>query len=279
MGRSIHIGIVSRNNDPERLGRIRVKCQTLAGARTELPQWVKPCFPFTSSKSAGWFFVPEVGSEVELEVLEGTDSDETYGESFIASPDIHYRAGLYSAANPLPDEFQEHYPKRRGLRTPSGHLLILDDEDGMVKLSKAQNGTADDVYLEMAAGASNAVLKASQVLLGAADAVEQAVLGTTYRAEEGALNAKLTTHFTTISAQMAVLGTALATAGAALTAAGPQLILLPSGGASVAAAGAALVTASAAAVAMGTVSGQAATDIATFEGRAPDYLSNTTKSK
>lgn len=133
MSIEIHRAIVSRNDDPKKQGRIRVKCQTLAGADVELPQWIKPLPFFTShglksGEGAGWFGVPEVKSEVEIEVNVSSPDDETAYETFISAPDMHYRCVLYSAASPLPEEFKTNYPNRRGLRTPSGHLLIFDDK-------------------------------------------------------------------------------------------------------------------------------------------------------
>lgn len=133
MAIEIHKAIVSRVNDPQKQGRIRVKCQSLAAAGVELPIWVKPIFAFSShgladGEGSGWFAVPEPGSEVEIEVNVGDSGDETAGETFISHPDIHYRAAMYSSAQPLPAEFQTNYPHRRGLRTPSGHVLVFDDE-------------------------------------------------------------------------------------------------------------------------------------------------------
>jgi hypothetical protein len=163
----IHKGIVSRNNDPEKRGRIRVKSQTLAGANVELPFWVEPCFPFTSAKSAGWFAVPDVGSVVELEVVISSPTDETFGESFIAHPDVHYRAGLYSAANPPPPELLVNYPRRRGMKTAAGHLLVFDDTKGK-ELLQLMSALGDFLQFDKD---SKATLKAVSILLDAGQTI------------------------------------------------------------------------------------------------------------
>jgi hypothetical protein len=128
--KEIHIGIVSRTNDPQQIGRIRVKCRTLARADVELPYWVRPIVPF-SGKGHGWFHVPAPGDVVDLEVCTRDDSDETYGETFMLTPDMRYRAAEYDAnLMPIGEEFKVNYPHRRGLKTKQGHLILFDDKPG-----------------------------------------------------------------------------------------------------------------------------------------------------
>lgn len=160
--REIYTAIVSRTNDPEKRGRIRVKCQSLAGANVELPFWCEPCFPFISAGGFGWFFVPDVGSEVEIEVVTSSRDDEIPGESFISNPDVHYRAGLYSQNNPVPTELQTNYPRRRGFKTPSGHLLVMDDTNGS-ELLLLQSAIGS--FLQMDKNGT-ATLEASSILMG-----------------------------------------------------------------------------------------------------------------
>lgn len=127
--KEIHIAVVSRNNDPEQLGRIRVKCRTLARADVELPYWVRPIVPF-SGKGHGWFHVPAPGDVVDVEVAVSDDTDETHGETFLLTPDMRYRAAEYDSNRPIGEEFKTNYPHRRGIKTKAGHLLLFDDKSG-----------------------------------------------------------------------------------------------------------------------------------------------------
>jgi hypothetical protein len=83
----------------------------------EYPKWAEPAFPFVSKNSAVFFFVPDVEMPVEIEF----DPEEEIPR---------YRAGVITNENPLDDKFKKNYPHRRGINTPSGHILIFDDKDG-----------------------------------------------------------------------------------------------------------------------------------------------------
>lgn len=135
--REVYKAIVSRNNDPQRLGRIRVTCQALAEYNAELPYWIEPIPHSTSRGGFGWFSVPETGSEVEIEVVTSDTSDETFHESFVTNPDAHYRSAPFDATtvNPVPKEFKDNYPHRHGVKTPGGHTLVFDASAGTVTIA------------------------------------------------------------------------------------------------------------------------------------------------
>jgi len=127
---TIQIGVVTNVEDPEQRGRIKARCPGLVRTDRELPYWIEPCFPYVSSKLAGWFFPPDEGDQVELEVTDSMKSDEMPGESSLVAPNARYRAALYNEAQQLPDDFKTNYPKRRGIRTPAGNILLFDDTEG-----------------------------------------------------------------------------------------------------------------------------------------------------
>jgi len=121
---------VTNVDDPQQIGRVKVKCPGLVRSDRELPYWVAPTFPYVGAKACGWFFPPDVGDQVEIEVSEASKSDEIPGETSISAPNARYRAYLYNDSQQLPDEFKENYPKRRGVKTPSGHIFLFDDTEG-----------------------------------------------------------------------------------------------------------------------------------------------------
>lgn len=146
----VHVGVVTDNVDPEQRGRIRVRCDTLAGTDTELPDFVDPVFPYLAgdgqTTTAGWCFIPDVGVAVELEIATSSPRDETTGAISFDAPAIRWRACVFArGGDTVSPEFIQNYPNRRGIVTGAGHALIFDDtaNDPEVKLSQANaDGTS-----------------------------------------------------------------------------------------------------------------------------------------
>jgi hypothetical protein len=136
MGWARYEAVVSNNADPDKLGRIQVVCDHLAGAGKTLPFWVEPA-GFSSSRgrddttAAGWFGVPEKGSRVTIEVLEAHPTDRSRMESIVTNPVARYHPGPLSKLAPPGSDFTgAAYPSIRGYRSPSGHVLLFDDSAG-----------------------------------------------------------------------------------------------------------------------------------------------------
>lgn len=122
-------------------GRIKVTCIGLMGdEESEVPVWVEPALDW------GWFYIPDIGEIVEVEVVAGTDHDESFGQSSIDQLDLRWRGKRFYTTgegtvgdadqDPAVDarkvhaEFLTNYGKRRGFATPWGHILFFDDTDG-----------------------------------------------------------------------------------------------------------------------------------------------------
>jgi len=131
--------VVTANNDDEQRGRIRIACVALLGdEESELPMWVEPILDW------GWFFIPDIGEQVEIEVVTGTDQDEQYSQASIDNLDIKWRGQRYygnedneeghdpTVIHPMFTE--ENYGKRRGFATPFGHVMMFDDTGDAPKL-------------------------------------------------------------------------------------------------------------------------------------------------
>jgi hypothetical protein len=129
---------VTNNEDDLYRGRIKVVCSGLLGDEdSELPMWVEPKFDW------GWFYVPNVGDIVEIEVKTQSDEDESYGQTSIDNLDPHWTGKtLYTndsmdepsnEPRPVPEDFKKNY-KRRGFATPNGHIMYFDDTKGEEKV-------------------------------------------------------------------------------------------------------------------------------------------------
>lgn len=147
--REVHYGIVSDNADPEMRGRVRVRCGTLVPDDTEWPDWVEPLFAYLSSSDqnktdGGWFFIPDIGVVVELEVAVTSARDEVPGQTSIDAPDIRWRACVWAhGEDVIPDEFATNYPDRRGFKTGRGHIFLFDDTEDSELFKLLVHGSAD----------------------------------------------------------------------------------------------------------------------------------------
>lgn len=132
---------VTKNDDPEKRGRIKVKSLELLGTEgVELPIWIEP------SPLWGWFVVPDIGEEVAIEAELATQQAEVAGQGWLDNPRLRWTGRRYQsqqgeAPRPPNERFTEaNYGKRRGFATPAGHVLLFDDTEGkeQVTLSWAQ---------------------------------------------------------------------------------------------------------------------------------------------
>jgi len=175
---------VTANNDDEKRGRIRVACVELLGDDdADLPMWVEPIFDW------GWFFVPDVGEIVELEVTASSDMDESFLQASIDQLNVKWRGQRYygneEADVPTvihPFFSEENYGKRRGFATPFGHIIMFDDTEGSpkVNLTWASETQAADAE------------KISQILIDTDGTIKLSVLGKhTIHLKENEIEVKL----------------------------------------------------------------------------------------
>jgi len=109
------IGVVTDNNDPDKLGRVRV--ETKWGSLTP---WLRVMNNYAGKGGAegvtGTYFTPEIGDEVRLEFEQG-------------NPDRPYVSGSHYHGSIAPD-FADADNNLKAIKTRSGHKLIFDDKDG-----------------------------------------------------------------------------------------------------------------------------------------------------
>jgi uncharacterized protein involved in type VI secretion and phage assembly len=108
-------GIVSDNQDPMMLGRVKARVPDVLGDRES--GWAMPCLPFGGSQM-GLHGLPSVGAGVWIEFEHG-------------DPDYPVWVGCWWGAQPdVPTALLSPPYKKTLLRTEGGHAITLDDTPG-----------------------------------------------------------------------------------------------------------------------------------------------------
>ena len=95
-------------------GKFYFKSETLSGG-IEYPIPIEVRFPLAGPSGEGFFWVPQVGSLVELEIDKANEH---------ALPKLV--GYLYNTEDDIAEEFKINYPYRMGFRSRSGHIWLWD---------------------------------------------------------------------------------------------------------------------------------------------------------
>jgi len=110
-------GFVADNEDPLGKGRLKLKIPSVLGSDA-VSDWALPCLPFGGTTDTGMFFVPDVDAQLWVEFEEG---------------DVHrpiWVGVFWQTQDDVPEEAQVTPPTTRIIKTPGGHRLQFDDEEG-----------------------------------------------------------------------------------------------------------------------------------------------------
>lgn len=164
-------GIVVANNDPRKLGRLRVWVPSLFPTEGDavpgedspcVTDWAWPCLPFGGSAGHGMFFVPEKLSKVWVEYEEGNIDSPIWVGVFWSAP---------GGASEIPSEAQamdDNQPRVRVLKTSSGHVLEFCDKDGKETIAlRHKDGAA--LYFDEKGGVTISNKQGTFVYLNAKD--------------------------------------------------------------------------------------------------------------
>ena len=130
-------GIVVDNNDPEKLGRLKVKVPSVLG-NDVVTGWAMPCLPYGGAKDQGFFFIPEERSGVWVEFEAGDLEFPIWVGTYWAKP---------GGNSEVPKEAQVSPPTNRVVKTPSGHMIEFDDTSGSQKI-KLTDKAGNNILLD-----------------------------------------------------------------------------------------------------------------------------------
>ena len=113
-------GIVTDNDDPLKMGRIKARVQDVLG--DEQSGWALPCAPF-GGDSMGFFALPSVDARVWIEFEQGDADFPIWSGCWWGSQDE------------MPDVLANDANKKVLIQTEGGHFILLDDSnDGEITI-------------------------------------------------------------------------------------------------------------------------------------------------
>lgn len=123
----IYFAVVTQNQDPEKLERIKVRLPWLDGGDTDQTEWAQLATPMEGNKF-GWYSLPDVDDVVAVAFMAGD----------IKRPVI--LGGVWSKKDPPPEVNEGGKNDFRGYTSRTGHRMILDDSSN-VKVVFADKST------------------------------------------------------------------------------------------------------------------------------------------
>lgn len=113
----IYPGTVDTNEDPEFLGRIKIKVGVLGDEY--VTEWAFPA-SMVGGSGSGLYMPPDVDASVQVMFLDGDPEVPVYFGGFWSAPD---------GVSEVPEEFQREIPTNRGYKSPGGHIWEVDDAE------------------------------------------------------------------------------------------------------------------------------------------------------
>jgi uncharacterized protein involved in type VI secretion and phage assembly len=132
------VAIVTNNQDPDSLGRVKVKFPWLSD--TEESHWARVAAPM-AGKERGAYFLPEVEDEVLVAFEHG-------------DPRFPYVLGaLWNGKDAPPEANGDGKNNVRVIKSRSGHLIKLNDEDGKETIEIVDKSGKNSIKVDTAANA------------------------------------------------------------------------------------------------------------------------------
>jgi hypothetical protein len=122
-------GFVVDNQDPARLGRLRVRVPSVLGTDV-VTGWATPCVPYGGAAGQGFLFIPERDAGVWVEFEEGDLEFPVWVGTFWSKPDAESELPTPNEADGSSQKDVQDPPTRKVIKTLRGHTLQFEDADG-----------------------------------------------------------------------------------------------------------------------------------------------------
>jgi uncharacterized protein involved in type VI secretion and phage assembly len=131
----VAVGLVTNNQDPEGLGRVKVKYPWLGD--DDESYWARIVVPMAGNDRGTWF-LPEVDDEVLIAFDQG-------------SLDFPYVLGaLWNGKDKPPESNSDGKNNHRTIKSRSGHIIRMDDTDGSEKLEIIDKSGNNKIVIDSA---------------------------------------------------------------------------------------------------------------------------------
>lgn len=131
----VTVGVVTNNQDPDGLGRVKVRFPWLSGE--DESHWARVAAPM-AGKERGIYFLPEVEDEVLVAFEHG-------------DPRFPYVLGaLWNGKDAPPAKNDDGKNNLRVIKSRSGHIIRLSDEDGKEKIEIIDKSEKNSVVIDTA---------------------------------------------------------------------------------------------------------------------------------
>ena len=127
------IGIVTNNQDPDKLGRIKVKFPWLS--EEEESAWARVA-SLSAGKEKGFFFLPEVDDEVLVAFQNGN----------INMPFII--GSLWNGVDVPPETNEDGENDTKMIKTRAGHTIIFSDKEGEEKIEIIDSSESNSIVID-----------------------------------------------------------------------------------------------------------------------------------
>jgi len=126
-------GFVVDNEDPELLGRLKVRVPSVLGDEV-VTGWAMPCVPSGGMARQGHLFVPDVEAGVWIEFEEGDPEFPVWVGCFWSAPGGESEVPTPVDEQGAPADDPASPPARRIVRTTQGHTIQFDDSDDALRI-------------------------------------------------------------------------------------------------------------------------------------------------
>jgi uncharacterized protein involved in type VI secretion and phage assembly len=124
-----HRGFVVDNQDPEQLGRLKVKVPSILGSDV-VTGWALPCVPYGGDLDQGFLFIPEVNAGVWVEFEEGDLEFPIWVGAFWSKPGGDSELPKPNKADGTEESSVQDPPTRKIIKTKAGHTIQFEDDNG-----------------------------------------------------------------------------------------------------------------------------------------------------